>query len=156
MNLPARPASDGKARPGRKLLGIDYGRKRIGLATADETGLVVKPLRTLVRKNRREDLKRLREVVEEHGIGKIVVGHPLRLDGTPGEMAEETARFAERLRKALRIPVELADERLSSWEASQMVREKQTGKRSAKEMDAVAAAVILRDYLNREHEREEE
>jgi putative Holliday junction resolvase len=86
------------------------------------------------------------------------VGWPLRLDGTPGEMAREAARFAERLRKHLgSLPVELADERLSSWEASQQAHEtgSQASRRAGKPLDDVAAAVILRDYLSRAHRAEQ-
>lgn len=146
-------------------MAIDYGKKRIGLAVAEETGGVPRPLAMIERKNRRDDMRRLREIVREHGVKRIVVGHPLRLDGTRGEMAEEAERFAERLRKQIGVPVELVDERLTSWEAEQVLEEKEGRKtltqrahrgrrgrakrrREAKgSVDAVAAAVILRDYL---------
>src|SRR5262249_46234286 len=83
------------------ILGIDYGRARIGLAIADETAGLPRPLDTLQRVNRNEDMQRLREIVREHGVKQIVVGLPLRLDGTRGEMAEEAQRFGERVRKQL-------------------------------------------------------
>jgi putative Holliday junction resolvase len=133
-------------------LAIDYGRRRLGLALSDLLGITARPLATWERTNRRGDLARIRDLCRRHAVGRIVVGWPIRLDGTPGEMAREAARFAERLRKNLGgLPVELADERLSSWEASQQVQE--TGGRAAhragKRLDDVAAAVILRDYLSR-------
>ncbi len=147
------------------VIAVDYGRRRIGLAVADESGGVARPLATIERKNRREDMRRLREIVTEHGVKHIVVGHPLRLDGTRGEMAEEAERFAERLRKQLGLPVELVDERLTSWEAEQALGKKEgftqreqrkhrTHRGSAKRrkeayVDAMAAAVILRDYFER-------
>lgn len=149
------------------ILAIDYGRKRIGLAVSDQLGIVARPLETLERKNRRDDVRRLREIVRAHGVRRIVVGHPLRLDGTPGEMAEEVGRFAARLEKQLGLPVALVDERLTSWQVEQMAGEMHwleqaasPGKMSAHTpsrkpaatRDAMAAAVILRDYLN--HERE--
>jgi putative Holliday junction resolvase len=152
--------------PGR-ILAIDYGRKRVGLAVSDELGIVARPLQTLERRNRRDDVKRLREIARAHGVRSIVVGHPLRLDGTPGEMAEETGRFAARLEKQLGLPVALVDERLTSWQVEQMAGEMRwleqaassgtmgARKRSCKPAatrDATAAAVILRDYLN--HARE--
>ena len=83
--------------------------------------MIARPLAVWTRTNRRRDLARLRELCRLHGAGRIVVGWPLRLDGTAGEMAEEAARFAEQLRKNLCLPVELFDERLSSWEAGQTV-----------------------------------
>lgn len=132
--------------PGR-ILAIDYGQKRIGLALSDELQLTAQPLQTLVRTNRRNDLRRLREIARKNEVRRIVVGHPVHLDGTAGEMAQEAARFARRIEKELRLPVELADERLSSWEAEQMRAESKKKKRRG--VDEIAAAVILRDYLAR-------
>ncbi len=118
---------------------------------------LARPLATLVRKNRNDDIRRLREIVRENRVKRIIVGLPLRLDGTRGEMAEEAARFAERVRKQIGVPVELVDERLTSWEAEQMLQKKNGRKISTQRtqrknkaedsVDAVAAAVILRDYL---------
>jgi putative Holliday junction resolvase len=149
----------------RRILGIDYGRARIGLAIADAEAGLARPLDTLQRINRNEDMRRLREISRAHGVKQIVVGLPLRLDGTHGEMAEEAARFAERVRKQLGIPVEMVDERLTSWEAERLLEE-QAGrtlhdhtdgmrkKRNPAEprasVDAVAAAVILKEYLERQ------
>lgn len=142
------------------ILAIDYGRARIGLAISDAQG--AQPLATLERINRNEDMRRLRELIREHAVRLAVVGLPLRLDGTPGEMAEEAQRFANRLRKQTGVPVEMADERLTSWEAERMLEEEfgrrlnpapaRRGARSRRKdgrysVDAVAATVILRDYL---------
>jgi putative Holliday junction resolvase len=125
----------------------------MGLALSDETGLTARPLATWTRINRRRDLARLRELCRQHGVAKIVVGWPLHLDGTVGEMAEEAGRFAERVRKNLGLPVELADERLSSWAAAHTIAESAPSGRAARRrktaLDEVAAAVILRDYLSR-------
>lgn len=160
--------------PGR-VLAIDYGRRRIGLAVSDELRLTAQPLATLERQNRAADLRRLREIARRNSAQLIVVGHPLHLDGGAGEMASEAERFAARIGKALGIPVELVDERLTSWEAHQTLAETRaaspggvgarklrrpgkaaarrphhfdaTGRRGA--IDSVAAAVLLRDYLER-------
>src|SRR5690348_18460784 len=95
----------------------------MGLALGSpETG-IAQPLTTLERINRNEDMRRLRELVREYGIKQVVVGLPLRLDGTRGEMAEEAERFANRLRKQIGVPVEMVDERLSSWEAERLLEE---------------------------------
>ncbi len=142
------------------ILGVDYGRARIGLAIAETDAQLARPLLTLERVNRNEDMRRLRELAREHGVRQIVVGLPLRLDGTHGEMAEEATRFAARLRKQLGLPVDMLDERLTSWEAERLLEE-QSGrvlhdaKAQAKggnkpvrtSVDAVAAAVILKEYL---------
>jgi putative Holliday junction resolvase len=145
----------------KRILAVDYGRARIGLAVADLEARIARPIGALLRKNRNEDMRRLREVIREHGVRQVIVGLPLRLDGTRGAMAEEAARFAERIRKQIGLPVEMVDERLTSWEAEQQFEKKighrgtesaakrkkrQEGKDS---VDALAAAVILREYLER-------
>jgi putative Holliday junction resolvase len=133
-----------------RVLAIDYGRKRFGLAISDELGVTSRPLTTHTRTNRRDDLRRLRLLAREHGVRCIVVGLPLRLDGSESEMAAEATRFAARLAQHLGLPVEMADERLTSWEAGQhaSVKDRRPGK-SGKNAgrDEVAAAIILRDYL---------
>lgn len=150
------------ARQRASILAIDYGRARIGLALAEEHARLARPLATLDRVNRNEDMRRLREIAREHGVKQIVVGLPLRLDGARGEMADEAARFAQRVRKQIGLPVELVDERLTSWEAERLLEEQQgrtihsnAGKKRKKEdpkatVDAVAAAVILKEYLERQ------
>jgi putative Holliday junction resolvase len=131
-----------------RILAIDYGRKRFGLAVSDEAGVTARPLAILERTNRRDDLRRLRLVAREHVVRQIVVGLPLRLDGTTGEMAEEAKRFAARLAQHLGVTVEMMDERLTSWEAGQIpVSSKSRGTAKKVTRDHVAAAVILRDYL---------
>jgi putative Holliday junction resolvase len=145
------------------ILAVDYGRARIGLAIAELEAQLPRPLLTLERINRNEDMRRLRELAREHRVRQIVVGLPLRLDGTRGEMAEEATRFAARLRKQLSLPVDMLDERLTSWEAERLLEE-QSGRvlHEAKthpkgerrpvrvSIDAVAAAVILKEYLEQQ------
>jgi putative Holliday junction resolvase len=82
-----------------------------GLAIADALVALPRPLDTLERVNRNEDMRRLREIARDHAVKQIVVGLPLRLDGTHGDMADEATRFAERVRKQLGLPVEMMDER---------------------------------------------
>src|SRR5208337_3361723 len=160
------PRPSGAPKSG-KILALDYGRARIGLALADSEARIATPHDTLERINRNEDMRRLREFVRDHNVREIVVGLPLRLDGTHGEMAEETTGFANRLRKQIGIPVELVDERLTSWEAERILEE-EMGRRITHEttregkrklirnaqgkytVDAIAAMVILREYLSRE------
>lgn len=150
------------------MLALDYGRARIGVAVGTVDSGRAKPLATLQRINRNEDMRRIREIVRELEIRQIVVGLPLRLDGTRGEMAEEAARFAQRVHKQLGLPVEMVDERLTSWEAERQLEEQQgrvfhessphaagkqrSGKRSAAKagVDAMAAAIILKEYLDRQ------
>ena len=138
------------ALPGR-VLAVDYGRRRIGLAISDELRITARPLRILERRNRGDVMRNLRAVAREWNARLIVVGHPLNLDGTPGEMAEEAARFATRVRKELGIAVELVDERLTSWAADREVATPRRRNRAQEPRDHVAAAIFLRDYLEREH-----
>jgi putative holliday junction resolvase len=144
-----------------RILAVDYGRARIGLAIAESLQGIAQPLGTLERINRNEDMRRLRELVRDNSVKLILVGLPLRLDGTHGEMAEETQRFAERMRKQIGVAIEMADERLTSWEAERLLEEefgrksKQIDgahkKRDASKftVDSVAATIILREYLER-------
>lgn len=158
--MPTETQPPQAARTAGSILAVDYGRSRIGLAIAEIETQLTRPLLTLERVNRNEDMRRLRELAREHGVRQIVVGLPLRLDGTRGEMAEEATRFAARVRKQLGLPVEMQDERLTSWEAERLLEEqsgrvlrdttKQAGgghKPARASVDAVAAAVILKEYL---------
>ena len=163
---PATPRKQGK------ILALDYGHKKIGMALADSEARIAAPHDTLERLNRNEDMRRLREFVRDHNVQQIVVGLPLLLDGTHGEMAEETTGFATRLRKQIGVPVEMIDERLTSWEAERILEE-EMGRRITHEtthdgkrklirnaqgkytVDAIAAMVILREYLSRESGTEE-
>ena len=166
-----KQASRGEPCPKGSILSIDYGRERIGLAIADSNVKMAQPLGTMERINRNEDMRRLRELVREHGVKQLVVGLPLKLDGTRGEMAEEAERFARRVQKQIGVPVELLDERLTSWEAERLLEEtqgrslhadKSHGGRKQKKplarptVDAVAAAVVLKEYLERRGQRAEQ
>src|SRR6266852_8800002 len=137
----------------------------MGLALANAETRMAEPLSTMERINRNEDMRRLRELVRAQGVKQIVVGLPLRLDGTRGSMAEEAERFAQRVRKQIGVPVEMVDERLTSWEAERLMEEVQgrfihdeklTGSKKSKSVqakmsvDAGAAAVILKEHLNRQ------
>jgi putative Holliday junction resolvase len=111
-------------------------------------GWTARPLETIERRGRVAEISRLSEIVREYGVSLIVVGHPLRMDGTPGAMAEEAERFARRVEQALGLPVELVDERLTSWAADQWVAEHpESGRGRGK--DEIAAAILLEDFLAR-------
>jgi len=147
------PAASQESRP-RRILAVDYGRKRIGLAISDELLLTAQPLLVMKRANRRDDLSRIRNICRKEGVARILVGHPLHITGEAGEMAQEAARFAARLRKELGIDVDLVDERLTSWEAAQITAETGSAShRKASSLDDVAAAIFLREYLERHRGR---
>jgi len=157
----ATPPADVFSAPG-VVLAIDYGKKRLGLALSDELGVTTRPFAIWNRTNRRHDLARLRDLARQNGVRRIVVGLPLHLDGAKSEMSEEAKAFAARIEKALGLPVELMDERLSSWEAQQSPAAAKSKRRAWRHgpvgqaptrtktpLDGIAAAIILRDYLDR-------
>ena len=157
---------------GFRILALDYGQRKIGIALADSEARISQPYDTLERINRNEDMRRLRELAGKLRVRQILVGIPLRLDGTPGEMAEEATRFAQRVRKQVGVPVEMVDERLTSWEAERILEE-ELGRRIVHEesahgrkkparaadgkytVDAIAAMLILREYLARKTQGKE-
>ena len=130
-------------------LGIDYGEKRIGLSIADDLGLA-SPLPAAVEPNKKERIRRIESVVRERRITDLVIGHPLNMDGTAGFKAKEAERFAELLRERLQLPVHLVDERLTSHEAENLLKQRRRKiSRASGEIDSLAAALILQDFLDR-------
>jgi putative Holliday junction resolvase len=131
------------------ILGIDFGRVRIGLAISDELRLFAHPLETIPANN--QALKRIWEIVRERKIDKIIVGVPRHLSGQFGESANEVLAFTTKLRARLKCAVELWDERLTTVAAERALRE--AGKKTRKTrhiVDQVAAQMILQSYLDRE------
>lgn len=134
-----------------RILALDYGTKNIGLAVSDPLGLTAQGLPTLRRTNRRADLTRLRELVEALGVTRVIVGHPLQMKGFAGARAKEAERFADWLRAALDLPVELFDERLTTVEAERHLRAVgATPAQRKRAVDQVAATLLLQSYLERE------
>jgi putative Holliday junction resolvase len=138
-----------------RALGIDYGRRRIGLALSDASGILASPMTVLPRPPGDRETVRLvsveiqRLAAEDDGLDAVVVGWPRRLDGSPNEQTPLVEAFARALEAVIPVPVVLQDERLSSHEAESRlaVREKDWRKRKLV-LDAAAAAVILQDYLD--------
>jgi len=134
-----------------RILAIDYGRVRHGLAVSDGLGLAAHPLPALQRRDPEADLRRLREVVDDRDIRRLVLGLPLNMNGTEGPMAAEVRRFGEALSAALELPLLYEDERLSTDEAeSQLMQQGLRPSDRKKLRDSLAAAVILRAVLERE------
>ena len=119
------------------------------MALSDESCATARPLGILRRSNRRNDFRRIREICRQHAIALILVGNPLDSSGNAGEMAGEAQRFAHRLSRELGIPVQLEDERLTSWEAQRILRERKPRQNRQRDEDDLAAAVMLRDFLSR-------
>jgi putative holliday junction resolvase len=133
-----------------RTLGVDLGRVRIGLALADEVLRTARPLQTLVRRGEEADLAAIAALARDYEVTCAVLGLPLNMDGTEGASARLARAFQPRLAEALGVPVELHDERLSSFEAESRLREQGFSSREARSMvDAEAAAVILQGWLDR-------
>jgi len=132
-----------------RILGLDYGEKRIGVAICDDRGMTARPVGTIVRKYWKRDIERIDECVREHGAEKIVVGYPVRLDGTEGIQCEKVNRFIDALEKGVSVPVAKWNEALSTKEAEALLREADMNPRKRKAVvDKLAAAIILQDYLD--------
>jgi len=134
--------------PGR-LLCLDVGARRIGVAVSDGLGITAQGIGTLQRRNRRFDFAELRKLLSEYSVREIVVGNPLRMSGQTGVQAEKMADFARQLEKAFRLPVHLWDERLSTAEAHRLLDE--TGIRDFRRkevIDKMAAVLILQSFLD--------
>ena len=136
-----------------RILGLDVGERRVGIAISDPTGTVVRPLQTLVRGSREEDFAVVAALVAEHDVGLVVVGQPLSLNGTEGPQARRVARYMEALATRLPVPVVPWDERFTTVAAHEILRQSRGKKkrqraRAGGEIDAVAAAVILQSYMD--------
>jgi len=132
-----------------RILALDYGERRIGVAVSDELGITAQGLTTLIRKNLKWDMGEITKVVEAYSVDLVVVGYPVRLDGTRGIQCEKVDRFIGVLEKTLTVPVERWDEGLSTWEAEEVLTEaRMRGRKRKAVVDKIAACVILRDYLN--------
>ena len=135
-----------------RILGLDYGSKRIGVALCDELGLTGQGLTTIVWKNRNQVLTALADLVRNHDVEKIVIGYPLRLNGTEGIQCEKVSRFARLLEARLSIPVIKWDETLSSRTAEDILIQSGVRREKRKEIvDKMAAGIILQGYLNSLH-----
>lgn len=131
-----------------RVLGLDVGARRIGIAVSDPLGITAQGLETLHRKNKNYDLQYLNRVIREYDVKQIVVGLPLRMSGVEGIQAEKIQSFAEELRKRFDLPVHLWDERLTSAEANRLLRETDLSiEKRGKAVDRMAAILILQGWM---------
>ena len=132
-----------------KILGLDYGEARIGVAVSDALGILANPLDTICEKDRALQLEKTAMVARQHVVEKIVVGNPKRMDGSLGHRAEYTEEFARDLSKLLNIPYVMWDERFSSTEAHRILESGGvSGKKRKTKVDKIAAVIILQGYLD--------
>jgi putative Holliday junction resolvase len=132
-----------------RILGVDHGQKRIGIAVSDQTGAISRPLTILVHRSRQDDVQRTLDLAAGQGARLIVVGQSLDEDGVPNLAGRQAARFAELLGTKGNIPVVLWDESMSSWDATRArIAAGARRKRRRAAVDAAAAATILQSYLD--------
>ncbi|MDJ0620560.1 MAG: Holliday junction resolvase RuvX [Calothrix sp. MO_192.B10] len=130
-------------------LGLDVGRKRIGVAGCDRTGLIATGITTIERQSFVRDVEQIRTLVEQREVQTLVVGLPYSMDGSLGFQARQTQKFANRLVKALQLPLEYVDERLTSYQAEQMlIAQKISPSRHKSLIDRKAASLILQQWLD--------
>ena len=132
-----------------RILALDLGKKRIGLAISDELGITAQGLETVERRGRRDDIEDLRKLISLRGVTKIVVGDPLHMNGDSSRQGDYTREFAGELERKTGLPVEFRDERWTSREAERTLRGSgvANGKRKAT-IDRLSAVILLQSYLD--------
>ena len=132
-----------------RVLGLDYGEKRIGVAICDELGMTARGIATISRKYWKRDIEQISGLVREYDVEKIVIGYPVRLDGTEGIQCEKVNRFIDVLEGGVSVPVVKWNEALSTKEAESLLIEADMNRRKRRGVvDKLAAAIILQDYLD--------
>ncbi|MBC7263460.1 MAG: Holliday junction resolvase RuvX [Chloroflexi bacterium] len=132
-----------------RVMALDVGQRRIGVALSDPTGTLAHALMVIDRRSKREDSAAIQELVTLHDVGVIVVGYPRNMNGTAGPQAEAVARFAAALERAVSVPLVFWDERLTTRRAEQLMHEAAHRPPKVRHWaDAVAAAVILQEFLD--------
>ena len=137
--------------PKGRVLGIDAGTVRTGIAVSDETGFLARAVCTVKAKGRRELVEKIVEQAREYSVRLIVMGHPINMNGTLGESSERIMKLAAAIREKTDIPVVLFDERCTTMAAAQILNLTDTGGAKRKAViDALSAEIILQNYLDSE------
>lgn len=135
-----------------RLMGLDYGSRTVGVALSDPLLLTAQPLETIPRKQEnklRRTLARIEEICLAYEVDRIILGYPVNMDDTAGERCEKTDAFREMLKRRTGLPVILWDERLTTWEADQILIEDGVPLKDRKQyVDKIAAALILKRYMD--------
>ena len=133
----------------QRVMGLDVGARRIGVAVSDALGVTAQGLDTLHRKNKKQDFSFLYRVIRDYNVKEIVVGLPLRMSGAEGTQAEKIHAFVDDLRKHFKLPVHLWDERLTSVEANRLLRETDLSiEKRGQAVDRMAAILILQGWMD--------
>lgn len=137
-----------------KILGLDYGDRKIGVAVSDAFGWTAQGLEVIVRRDDEEVLQRLAAIVREHGVEEFVLGMPKNMNGTIGPRGELSKAFAETLKQTFGLPVHLWDERLSTVSAERTLLEADVSRKKRRQVvDKMAATIILQTYLDYQSRR---
>jgi putative Holliday junction resolvase len=132
-----------------RILALDLGKRRIGLALSDELGITAQGIKTLERTNVRQDLAHLAKLVSDHNVTLILMGNPLHMSGREGRGSEHAREFGARLEALTSIPVQLWDERLTTVEAQRVLRESGASiEKRARAVDRLAAVILLESFLD--------
>ena len=132
-----------------RILSLDVGEKRIGVAISDELHITAQGLETIQQKGKEHTLGTIRDLVEKHDVNKIIVGMPLNMNGTKGQRAKATESFISALKKKFTIPIETIDERLSTAQGERLLIEADVSRKKRKaSLDKIAAQLILQTYLD--------
>ena len=134
--------------PNGRILALDVGKKRIGLAVSDELGITAQGIETLHRTRIREDLENLKDIVQHWNVNLLLIGRPLHMSGAESRQSEYTAEFADRLKDYIGLPVVFWDERLTSAEAERLLRDAGASLENKKRsVDRLSAVLLLESYL---------
>ncbi|BFH12508.1 Holliday junction resolvase RuvX [Paenibacillus melissococcoides] len=137
-----------------KILGLDYGDRKIGVAVSDAFGWTAQGIEVIVRRKPEDDLRRIGDIIKEHGVEEIVIGLPKNMNGTIGPRGELSMTYAEVLKQSFGLPVHLWDERLSTVSAERALLEADVSRKKRRQViDKMAATIILQTYLDYQSRR---
>lgn len=136
-----------------RIMGIDYGDVRMGIAFSDLSRTIATGYETYVRKSLEQDITHLKDLIQEKSVKKIVMGLPLNMDGSQGVRVQATYDFASKLKESINIPIEYVDERLTSVEAEKFLIDQDVSRKKRKQViDKMSAVLILQEYLDQKGE----
>lgn len=156
MRAPAYNRAVAEEKKRGRILALDVGNRRIGLAVTDELGITAQGLRTLERMSKRRDMETLRKIARKYDVAEIVVGRPVHMSGDLSPQSEKVEKFARELGEALELPIHFYDERLTSWEANEMLDREGLSREERKgRVDQIAATLILQGYVQSKTQRKD-
>lgn len=133
----------------QRIIALDFGEKRIGVAVSDALNIIAQSVGTIERKGIKNDLKKIQELIREYDANRLVVGLPLNMNGTKGKSADSAIDFVNEIKKEIRIEVEMMDERLTTRQGERILLEADVSRKNRrKNLDKIAAQLILQNYLD--------